>query len=148
MGPVIRPLALADALGCARLHAQAFALPWSAADFREQILRADRVMTGAWKGGALVGFAASRFVAGEADLLTIVVDAANRRGGLATKLLGYHLSALSQQRVTSVFLEVDAQNVAATALYRHFGFRPVGERKDYYTREAGRAEALVLRCDL
>ena len=145
--PVFRTLRPADAAECARLHAQAFTPGWTARDLSEQLTRADRVATGAVRREpALAGFAISRAVAGEADLLTIVVDRATRQDGIGSGLLAHHLSALTNAHARAVLLEVEATNEAAQALYAKFGFVPVGGRKGYYG--AGRADALVLRLDL
>ena len=44
---------------------------------------------------------------------------------------------------------MDADNVAALALYQRFGFVKVGERAGYYRRPDGKpATALVMRRDL
>ena len=49
----------------------------------------------------------------------------------------------------SWFLEVEAQNAPALALYRRFGFEQVGERKSYYKTPKGEAAvALILRRSL
>lgn len=144
---VFRSLRPADAAECARLHGQAFTPGWTAADLHEQLSRVDRVATGAVRREpTLAGFAISRAVSGEADLLTIVVDRATRHGGVGSGLLARHLSALANAHVRTVLLEVEATNTAARALYAKFGFTPVGGRKGYYG--AGRADALVLRLDL
>lgn len=148
--PVFRTLRPADAAECARLHAQAFSPAWTAQDFVDQLGRADRIITGGvLREPALAGFVASRFVGDEADLLTIVVDRAARRGGLGAKLLAHHLSALTAARVATVFLEVGATNDPALKLYDRMGFVRVGARKNYYEAgPRGREDAIVLRCDL
>lgn len=148
--PIFRLLRPSDVAECARLHAQAFSPAWTSQDFADQIGRADRVLTGGTlREPALVGFAASRFVGDEADLLTIVVDRARRRDGLGAKLLAHHLSALNAARVATVFLEVGATNDPALKLYDRMGFARVGERKNYYEAgPRGREDAIVLRCDL
>lgn len=146
---MFRFLAPADAAECARLHAQAFAPAWPAQDFADQVRRADRVLTGVTvREPTLAGFAASRFVGGEADLLTIVVDRDARKMGLGAKLLSHHLSALIAARVTTVFLEVGATNDPALALYQRAGFVRVGTRKAYYGGAHGREDAIVLKFDL
>lgn len=147
--PVFKTLRPADAAECARLHAQAFTPSWPVEDFTDQLSRADRLLTGAALGtSALVGFAASRFVGDEADLLTIVVDRAARRTGLGAKLLAHHLSALTAARVTTVFLEVGATNDPARALYDALGFVAVGTRPNYYGGAGAREDAIVLKCSL
>ena len=138
-----------DAADCARLHAQAFTPSWSAEDITDQVSRADRVMTAAIAHTTgLCGFAASRIVADEADLLTIVVDRKARHAGFGGSLLAHHLSALTAARVASVFLEVGTANPEARALYVRFGFTTVGKRKGYYATNAARDDALVMRLDL
>ena len=47
-----------------------------------------------------------------------------------------------------IFLEVAADNAPGQALYRGFGFAEVGRRRDYYERNIGRVDALVLRLAL
>lgn len=144
-----RPLRPSDAAQASEVHAQAFSAAWSEADIRDQLERADRVFTGAWRDADFSGFAGSRYVADEADLLTIVVDAGRQRGGIGTGLLGDHLLALSHRSVSTVFLEVAAGNDAARALYARFGFAPVGDRKAYYPDAGqGRGDAVTMRLAL
>ena len=145
--PVFRPLRPGDAGRCAAVHSQAFASPWSPVDLREQIMRTDRIASGATEAsGLLVGFAVSRFVGDEADLLTIVVDRKARKIGLATRLLGFHLSSLSGAHVGQVFLEVESQNVAAHRLYGKFGFQTINIRPAYYAAAGNtRSDAIVMR---
>jgi ribosomal-protein-alanine N-acetyltransferase len=59
------------------------------------------------------------------------------------------MASLSAIGVRKLFLEVDADNTAALALYAKFGFRAVAEREAYYrTADARRAKALVMRLDM
>lgn len=94
----------------------------------------------------LQGFVMSRRAADEAEILTIAVEPKARGGGLATALLGSHLSRLSRFGVSALFLEVDEANAPALALYRRFGFQQVGRRAAYYAKADGsRANALILK---
>lgn len=95
------------------------------------------------------GFAMSRRVQDEAEVLSIVVAASHRDEGLGRRLLGVHLSRLAETGVATVFLEVEEGNLPAERLYRHFGFREVGRRKGYYPKPDGsRATAVTMRLDL
>ena len=143
----VRALRPDDSSECARLHAQSFASSWSEHDFRDQLAQRERILTGAMsRAPSLAGFACSRTIAGEADLLTIVVDRAARGRGVGNVLLGRHLSALAAVGVGTVFLEVAVDNVPALALYRRHGCEAVGARKGYYAGD-GR-DAVVMRCAL
>jgi ribosomal-protein-alanine N-acetyltransferase len=111
----------------------------------------DAVMGCPWwaKRPRLAGFVLSRRVLDEAEILTIAVAVEFRRKGLGGALLGAHIARLAAMGVKELFLEVEAGNAAARALYASFGFHQVGERRGYYRKSAGpAATALVLRRNL
>jgi ribosomal-protein-alanine N-acetyltransferase len=95
------------------------------------------------------GFVISRKAADEAEILSIVVGRAHRRDGLGQALLHAHLGQLAACGVQHVYLEVEDGNLPAEQLYRHFGFREVGRRKNYYAKSDGsRTGAVTMRLDL
>jgi len=97
----------------------------------------------------LRGFVLSRLVIDEAEILTIAVDPACRKYGVSRDLLREHLQQVELAGARMIFLEVDAENVAARALYAKFGFVKIGERPGYYRRASGPpATALIMRRDL
>jgi [ribosomal protein S18]-alanine N-acetyltransferase len=144
------PALTARAAGqCARLHKASFAFPWSVADFERLLTDSAVIADGIAGESGLSGFVLSRTVGGEGEILSIAVDPAERSAGLATSLLGHHLSRLSRSGVTALFLEVDESNLPALALYRRYGFVEVGKRPAYYARPDGsRGTASILRCNL
>ncbi|MBV9219898.1 MAG: GNAT family N-acetyltransferase [Methylobacteriaceae bacterium] len=149
--PSIRPLDPEWAADCARLHAPSFGHPWSEYEF-ERLLAADNtVADGALEAGGrrLLGFVLSRNAGEEAEILTVVVDAATRRRGLGRALVGTHLARLAGLGVKALFLEVEEENRAAIALYAGYDFREVGRRQGYYPKASGEAaSAVVMRRDL
>src|SRR5690606_27858368 len=86
-----------------------------------------------------------RRAADEAEVLTLAVDPAWRRRGLASALLRQGLARLAAEGARTAFLEVGEDNAAALALYRRLGWRTAGRRKAYYRRGA---DALVMQFDL
>jgi ribosomal-protein-alanine N-acetyltransferase len=89
------------------------------------------------------GFALFRTVAGEAELLTLAVDPAHRRKGIARALMRRWMRDVSAE---TVHLEVAADNASALALYAQFGFVQKGRRKAYYARPgAPPADALLMQ---
>src|SRR5438477_889006 len=81
----------------------------------------------------------------DGHITTIAVDPAWHRHKIATRLL----LALARQAVirgaTSLTLEVRVGNKDAQELYRKFGFRPCGIRKNYYVET--NEDALVMWAD-
>jgi len=127
----------------AGLHARCFTVPrpWSVAEF-ETFLAAPATVLTSRPGG----FALGQVIADEAELLTIAVEPAQRRQGLGRGLLGAFLADCAARGAAAVFLEVDAGNAPALALYQTAGFRAAGRRRAYYHAPDGTAtDALVLR---
>jgi len=148
---VLRPLRAAQAADCARIHADGFAFPWAQSELERLISSPNAVGTAALDpvSAGLRGFALSRLAADEAEILTIAIDASLRRTGVGRDLLHAHLSQSAAVGAKIIFLEVDASNAAALALYKRFQFVRVGERKGYYKRRDGEsATAVVMRRDL
>lgn len=140
-----------DAPDLARLHAAGFHRGWPRADF-EAYLTEPRV-TPAYvvraARGKIFGFAMLRLSGDESELLTIAVDPARRGKGLGAALLKASFEDLRMSPVRTMFLEVDETNAPALALYKRFGFAPIGTRKAYYPKPDGSAAtALVMRADL
>jgi [ribosomal protein S18]-alanine N-acetyltransferase len=81
------------------------------------------------RAGRVLGFLVVRQVAaGEREILNLAVDPAERRRGVARKLLETEL----QRAKTQWFLEVRASNSSAIKLYESAGFREAGRRESYY----------------
>ncbi|ABG31274.1 GNAT family N-acetyltransferase [Roseobacter denitrificans] len=92
------------------------------------------------------GFALTRTVAGETELLTLAVHPEYRRRGIADALLKTWLVSVEAD---AAFLDVAADNEAAHALYVKHGFAVTGRRTAYYARADGaNADALLMRREL
>ena len=81
----------------------------------------------------VLGYICTWFVCGEAHILNLACHPHFRRNGVATHLLAHCLSFSFKNGVKKVFLEVRACNHEAQALYTHYGFKPIGLRKGYYS---------------
>lgn len=86
--------------------------------------------------GAVVGFALSRAIMDEAELLLIAVDPAHRGGGIGGALLRSTIAACEDRGVKRLHLEVRANN-PAIAFYARHGFARAGVRRNYYRSRAG-----------
>ena len=98
----------------------------------ELALRHGRLYRGAWDGSVLAGYIGFLIVDAEAHITTIAVAPSHQRGGVASTLIIDGVRTLLLSGVTSLSLEVAANNEPAQTLYRRFGFAPVGVRRNYY----------------
>jgi ribosomal-protein-alanine N-acetyltransferase len=99
-------------------------------------------------GAAAAGFFLSRSGFDEEELLLFAVDPAWRRRGLGRKLLGELVDAARARGAQRLLLEMRRGN-PAESLYLNFGFRPIGERPNYYrTRDGQTIDAITFARDL
>ncbi len=117
-----------------RIEAQVYPRPWSVGLFMSELaLRSARAYQVAKVGGTVVGYSGLMFSGDEAHVTTVAVDPAWHRRKVGTRLL-LNMARLARARQCRVLtLEVRVSNLGAQALYREFGFVPVGIRRNYYT---------------
>jgi ribosomal-protein-alanine N-acetyltransferase len=115
------------------IEARVFPEPWTVAVFNSELaLRHGRLYRAAWDGSELAGYIGFLIVDAEAHITTIAVAPSHQRAGVASALIIDGVRTLLLSGVTSLSLEVAANNEPAQALYRRFGFVPAGVRKNYY----------------
>ena len=139
-GPLIeiRAACAADASAMSTIHAACFAKSWDAAEIGQflGVPGCPALLASASRAQAPQGFLIVRSAGDEAELLTLAVDPACRRLGLARALLGAATSALRRGGSKRLFLEVDEGNSAARGLYQSLGAVVVGRRPRYYEHGA------------
>lgn len=153
--PTFRRALMPDSRRMAAIHAEGFAIGWPVEDIERMLLAghvADVLVSRAAPFGEVVtGFAISRVVLDEAELLTIALDREVRGRALAMPLLMRHARKVRQAGARVLFLEVAGDNAPALALYRAAGFAEIGRRKAYYPpheAEGPRRDALTMRWDI
>jgi ribosomal-protein-alanine N-acetyltransferase len=126
-----------------RIEEQVYPRPWSMSLFLSEIaLRATRAYFVARVGRDVVGYAGLMMTGDDGHITTIAVDPRWQRHKIGTRLM----VALAREALTrgalNLTLEVRLSNRSAQDLYRHFGFAPVGVRKNYY--QETNEDALVM----
>lgn len=113
---------------------------WSKAQCLSVLALPGYRIVGAWRGhtatARLVGYAITRSVADESELLLLAVDPAERRQGVATSLLSEWLNSAHEKGVVRAFLEMRTDN-DARALYAGHGFVQIAVRSSYYRGNDG-----------
>jgi len=141
----------ADIPRIAELHGANFARGWSEPEIEQMMERPEVTLLVAREVGApnkpASGFNIYRQTVDEAEILSVAVDHTKRGAGLGDRLMRTVIASLQGDRVKELFLEVDANNTAAIALYCKLHFEQVGERPGYYDREDSKSavHALVMR---
>ncbi len=131
------------------LHAASFEDPWSAAAIAAMFDVPGLIALLATQRDAPEGFLLARFVAGEAEILSIGVLPAARGSGTGMALLD-RLHALVREKTSApgLLLDVAADNQPALALYAKAGYKQVGRRKAYYRKPNGVfVDSLTMRRD-
>lgn len=80
----------------------------------------------------------------EVHLLNITVAAAQRHQGFGRLMLDELCRRSRAQGAQWLWLEVRQSNQPALLLYERYGFRRVGERRDYYPLSVGQRETAVV----
>jgi len=115
------------------IEKRVFPEPWSSTIFGSELaLRHGRSYRVAKAGRHVVGYRGLMFSGEEAHVTTLAVAPEYHRRGVATFLLLDAVRTTVESGALHLSLEVAFGNHGAQALYRRFGFSPVGIRKGYY----------------
>ncbi len=133
-----------DAAALAALEAASSLHPWNEAQLLAELERPapDAVLLIEGRDGSLA-YGAFRLVLDELHVMNLAVHPDARRRGLARFLLRLGLLRGARAGASRAMLEVRAGNGAARALYAECGFRPLGQRKQYYADPPDDALVLV-----
>ncbi|MCK4176147.1 ribosomal protein S18-alanine N-acetyltransferase [Aciditerrimonas ferrireducens] len=116
-----------------RIEEACFPRPWTPGLFLSELAqRHSRRYRVALAGRRVVGYLGLMVVVDEGHVTTVAVDPGAWGRGVATALLLDAAGAAPALGVRHLTLEVRVGNDRAQALYRRFGFAPVGLRRNYY----------------
>ena len=129
------PITPAYAKVLAKIHETCFDHPWTEKDFQELLILPTTRGYVCDQGFILI------CVLPEAiEILTLGVVPDARRQGLGRHLI--ETIKKSFPKIPKIFLEVNATNAPAIALYEQTGFKKTGVRKGYYRTPQGLQDAL------
>ncbi|MCB1384919.1 MAG: GNAT family N-acetyltransferase [Nitratireductor sp.] len=151
---------------CADIHAASFADAWGDGVLASLLqTRGTHILVAKALRPAnhpVAAFLMYRAAGREAEILTLATAPGQRGKGAGRALMDEMIRRCLAARLEEIFLEVDAANPAAIALYRKLGFRQVGQRTGYYgsgkagsgkaatgrTGDGKAGNALIMRLDL
>jgi ribosomal-protein-alanine N-acetyltransferase len=116
-----------------KIESQVYARPWSLSLFVSELaLRTSRAYYVAKVNGVLCGYGGLMVTDDDGHVTTLAVDPAWHRNKIGTRLLMTLAREAVRRGASNLTLEVRVGNHAAQEMYRRFGFRPAGIRKNYY----------------
>jgi len=99
----------------------------------------------AFSQGECVGFAITRSVFEEAELMLIAVNPNRQHAGLGQHLFATIEDKCNRIGVTKIHVEMRSDN-PALSFYSLLGFQIVGERPNYYHRRDGKSASALTLC--
>jgi len=125
------------------IERQVYPHPWTKGLFLGELaILHSRAYVVARVGRTVVGYAGLMMSLDDGHITTVAVDPAWQRHRIATRLVLVLAREALQRGARALTLEVRLSNTGAQALYRRFGFVPVGVRKGYY--QPDREDAIVM----
>ena len=115
---------------------------WSEKQIREIIYRDDTTYLIAVDDEQICAVISCVFSLYEGMIENLAVEVDHRRQGLASKLLALIEQEGKKRKVEQLVLEVASKNSSAVTLYEKAGFKKVGVRKGFYSKQND--DALVM----
>jgi [ribosomal protein S18]-alanine N-acetyltransferase len=136
----LRLMTVGDLPAVHALEVRSFPVPWTPEMLCDELVGPGRTYVVADGPSGIVGYGGFMLIEGDAHIMTVAVDAPNRRSGVGTRLLLRLVDLALSAGAEHLTLELRVSNLDARRLYERFGFAPVGVRPRYYVNE----DALVM----
>lgn len=133
----IIPMTLEHLNQIADILASEFDAFWNNSTLKDELKAENSKYWIAKMGQEIIGFAGIKIMVDEADIMNIVVKKNHRNQGIGSLLLKQLIHISKQLNLTSLTLEVMEENYPAIHLYKNFGFKQIGIRKNYYQDKNG-----------
>jgi ribosomal-protein-alanine N-acetyltransferase len=141
----ISTMTVDDLQGVLEIERSSFTTPWSEISFFNEIKNSRSISKVARLEGRIAGYLCSSRLIDEGHILTFAVHPEFRKRGIASALIGDILDQLKREGCRFAFLEVRASNSGARKMYKKFGFRELGIRKNYYLSPVEDGVVMVLK---
>lgn len=125
------------------IERRAYAHPWTRGNFADS-LRSGYQAQLLCAGDVIMGYFVAMQGVDEVHLLNITVDPQFQGQGWGRVMLDALALWARGQRAQWLWLEVRISNLRAQQVYLRYGYRRVGERKNYYPATQGREDAIVM----
>ncbi len=125
----------------AKLEKECFSLPWSEQTIEDAYKTGTRFFV-AEKDNSVLGYVGISAILDEGYITNIAVFPEHRQKGVASALMNSLFEFTKENGLSFISLEVRESNNAAILLYKKFGFKTEGKRKNFYS--APQEDALIM----
>lgn len=125
------------------IERRAYGHPWTRGNFADS-LRSGYQGQLLCAGDVILGYFVAMRGVDEVHLLNITVDPMYHRQGWGRVMLDALALWARSQGAQWLWLEVRTSNLRAQQVYLRYGYRRVGERKNYYPADRGRREDAIV----
>lgn len=116
------------------IEKKSFTLPWTTDIYEKELTENSYAhYYVVEKNGKIIGFCGVWIVIDEAQITNIAILPDYRGQNYGVGLFQYIINQVITNGVKRLSLEVRVSNIIAQKLYRKFGLKPAGIRKNYYT---------------
>ena len=119
---------------------------WSKDSFKKELSNNLAQYLVAKVDNKVVGYVGIWFVVDEGHITNVAVHEGYRGQKIGDQLIRELVEVCKNNKIVSMTLEVRASNVVAQNLYRKYGFKMVGIRKEYYSNN--KEDAIIMWNDI
>lgn len=147
MNFILRNISIDDIDLIEQIEKLSFSIPWSKESIRKEIEENELAIYLVLEVDGIVrGYAGMWRVIDEGHITNIAVHPDWRRKHIGSSLMVGLLSAAEDNGIKRLTLEVRESNIPAQRMYKRFGFKAEGMRKNYY--EDTRENAIIMWADI
>ena len=130
---VIRPMTIDDVDGVFEVEKNCFEHYWSKGEFEKEMKNDVARYLVADIDRKIVGYVGIWFVAGEGHITNVAVHSDYRGQKIGDILIKHLVKICKDNNIFAMTLEVRVSNIVAQNLYKKYGFKLAGIRKEYYS---------------
>lgn len=130
---IVRAMTKNDVDAIYRVEEDCFVDPWSKDAIRKELTNNVARYLVAEINNELVGYIGCWFIVDEGHITNVAVHSDHRGKKIGDKLVKEMVDLCKESNLNAMTLEVRSSNTVAQNLYRKYGFKMGGIRKEYYS---------------
>ena len=143
---IIEMMTSKDIDGVFEVEKNCFEHHWSKELFKKELINENARYLVAKLGGKIVGYVGIWLILDEGHITNVAVHNDYRGQKIGDKLVQALVNLCKENNINSMTLEVRVSNIVAQNLYKNYGFKLAGIRKEYYSDN--KEDAMIMWNDI